>query len=472
MMRVAVSAALLAAGARAQVEPSEMLHKFEDFLREFGKEYADDAEWQARFAAFDENVRFIGEENAKGTNSFRLGLTEFADMSRDEFRTNYLGYRPSAAKPWGDVPNLGTFKASSLVKTAASVDWREHGAVTPVKNQGQCGSCWAFSTTGSLEGAYKIATGKLVSLSEQQLVDCAQSFGEQGCNGGMMDGGFQYVQKNGLDTEGSYAYKAKTGICQASSGTVGIPPGSVTGFHDVTKNDQEALMQAVMTGPVSIAIEADKSVFQFYKDGVLTGACGTQLDHGVLLVGYGTEKGQAYWLIKNSWGDSWGEEGFGKLVRDQSSGSGECGIQMNPSFPVVKGAPSPSPSPSPTPPPSPSPPSPSPSPHYEKPPCQADEQEIQVQGFQGVMCSPKCQDGSCPTYVPPGTTDQPQCVLQDQSGDKYCAIACTSGGCPTGAQCQHSESSPDGLCMFPAGSAEQAHSLPTTLVAEESITIV
>jgi len=331
-----VSVAAWAGVAWAQAEPSDLVRKFEDFVRDFGKAYPDEAEYQARFAAFVENLRYIEAENSKSTNRYTLGLTAFADMTRDEFRTSYLGYR-APARAWGDAAYLGAFKASNS-SLPASVDWRQKGAVTDVKNQAQCGSCWAFSTTGALEGAYQIATGKLVSLSEQQLVDCAQSFGEQGCNGGMMDGGFQYVAKNGLDTEESYGYKAKTGICKASSGAMGIPAGSVTGFHDVKKNDEQALMEAVSKQPVSIAIEADQSVFQFYKGGVLTGACGTKLDHGVLLVGYGSENGQDYWIMKNSWGPSWGETGFGKLLRGPS-GEGECGIQMDPSFPVVTAAP-------------------------------------------------------------------------------------------------------------------------------------
>merc|ERR1719229_423228 len=194
----------------------------------------------------------------------------------------------------------------------------------------------------------------------------------------MMDGGFQYAAKNGLDTEASYGYKARAGICKASSGAVGLPAGVVTGYRDVNPNDEAALMQAVMQQPTSIAIEADKPAFQMYTGGVLSGECGTQLDHGVLLVGYGEERGQQYWLIKNSWGTSWGEEGFGKLLRGGKSGAaGECGIQMNPSFPIVRASPGPAPGPSPPspPPPPPSPPSPS-APHYEKPPCRFDEQEV------------------------------------------------------------------------------------------------
>ena len=248
-------------------------------------------------------------------------------MSAAEFKM-MLGYNPLLNRG-NDLPDVAILPETNV----AAVDWRAKGAVTPVKNQGQCGSCWAFSTTGSVEGRHQIATGNLISLSEQQLVDCSTSLGNNGCNGGLMDYGFKYVKSNKLETEADYPYHAVDQKCavNASKGVV-----SVSGYKDVQSKSASQLLAAVAQGPVSVAIEADTSVFQSYSTGIISSTgCGTSLDHGVLVVGYGTEGGKDFWILKNSWGNSWGEKGFFRIARSSAAGPGICGLQLQASYPLA-----------------------------------------------------------------------------------------------------------------------------------------
>jgi cathepsin L len=220
-----------------------------------------------------------------------------------------------------------------------SFDWRKQGAVTPIKNQGQCGSCWSFSTTGSMEGCHFLTTGTLVSLSEQNLVDCSQAEGNEGCNGGLMDDAFTYITTNkGIDTESSYPYTAEDGTCAYavdSCGSILTAQSSGTGYTDVTTGDENALLQAVLGTPVSVAIDASQPSFQSYTSGVYyEPACSSQqLDHGVLAVGYGTDSGSDYWIVKNSWGTDWGMNGYIYMSRNKNN---NCGIATMASFPDLK----------------------------------------------------------------------------------------------------------------------------------------
>eukprot|EP00929_Paragymnodinium_shiwhaense_P020604 TRINITY_DN1367_c0_g1_i2.p1 TRINITY_DN1367_c0_g1~~TRINITY_DN1367_c0_g1_i2.p1 ORF type:complete len:338 (-),score=91.59 TRINITY_DN1367_c0_g1_i2:296-1309(-) len=310
--------------------------QWQEFKTTFGKTYATAEQEAHRRGIFEKNVEFIESTNAKNLG-YELGVNQFTDLLPDEWSATYFGLTKPAT-PFGGATYLGRHERATDEALPESVDWTSKGAVTPVKNQGQCGSCWAFSTTGSLEGANQLATGKLVSLSEQQFVDCAGGFGNQGCNGGLMDNAFKYAETVAICTEDSYSYKAASGSCQASSCTEGLPAKDVTGYKDVATNSKEDLMSAVAQQPVSIAIEADLPIFQSYKSGVLSGMCGAKLDHGVLVVGYGTDPdGGDYWKVKNSWGTSYGEEGYVRLKRGKG-GSGECGILSQPSYPEVKKA--------------------------------------------------------------------------------------------------------------------------------------
>merc|ERR1711988_872050 len=224
-----------------------------------------------------------------------------------------LGYKPEMKKL--SVQSAPLLDDSNL---ASDVNWVEKGAVTPVKNQGQCGSCWAFSTTGSVEGAMFLYSGELESYSEQQLVDCSKQ--NNGCNGGLMDYAFKYIETAPLELESEYPYHAKKSKCkyEKSKGK-----GKVKGFKDVRKDTTGMQLKAALAhGPVSVAIEADQFVFQGYHSGIITHGCGTRLDHGVLAVGYGED----YFLVKNSWGASWGDKGYLKIAPSQ------CGITHQPSY--------------------------------------------------------------------------------------------------------------------------------------------
>jgi len=289
------------------------------------KAYKDLDEERVRYAIWKDNAQYINEFNAQNKH-MKLKINHFGDYTNLEFRAQMNGYRTM------NSTGASTFMRPSHLKAPQEVDWREQGYVTPVKNQGQCGSCWAFSTTGSLEGQHFKKTGQLVSLSEQNLVDCSGEEGNNGCNGGLMDYAFRYIQKDGIDTEESYPYTAQDGTCKFSKSNVGA---TVSGYTDVPRGDENALRDAIASvGPISVAIDASHRSFQFYTTGVYyePQCSSTQLDHGVLAVGYGSDNGQDYWLVKNSWGMSWGSEGYIKMRRNYYN---NCGVASQASYPLV-----------------------------------------------------------------------------------------------------------------------------------------
>jgi len=294
---------------------------FVQWMTKYEKSYGPE-EFFYKYGVFKTNYDFVAAHNA-GNHSWEVELNKFADLTSAEFKLIYNGYRPELRRT--EMKTLTDLKVGAY--PSGSLDWVSKGAVTGVKDQGQCGSCWSFSATGSMEGAIFLQHGHLTSLSEQQLVDCSGSYGNKGCSGGLMDSAFKYAQANGLCTEGSYPYTAKDGTCKSSSCTMSAN-SKLTGYKDVT-HTENALGASVDITPVSIAIEADQSGFQMYKSGVFCGTCGTNLDHGVLAVGYGTD-GSDYWKVKNSWGTGWGEAGYIRICRN----SNKCGLSNEPSYPT------------------------------------------------------------------------------------------------------------------------------------------
>ncbi|KAK1427695.1 hypothetical protein QVD17_16388 [Tagetes erecta] len=287
-----------------------------------------------RFNVFKSNIQHVHNSN-KMNKPYKLKLNKFADMTNHEFRSVYAGSKISHHRTLhGERNDNKSFMYANDNNIPTSIDWRKKNAVTPVKNQGQCGSCWAFSTVVAVEGIHQIKTTKLVSLSEQQLVDCDNSR-NHGCNGGLMDLAFDFIKKNGgLTSEENYPYKAADGSCNTIKDD--DQAVSIDGHENVPLNDEDALMKAVANQPVSVAINAAGSDFQFYSQGVFTGKCGTELNHGVAVVGYDTnEDGIKYWIVKNSWGAEWGEKGYIHMQRGVDDKKGLCGIAMEASYPVI-----------------------------------------------------------------------------------------------------------------------------------------
>ncbi len=347
---------------------SPLFEKYQSWVEKYSIEIRDNDHYRNIFEKWQENHKYIEEINSKNL-TYKLDHNQFSGMDSDEF-AQYMGFENNLQMDFGKfkpenlkkrIDEIKCLKScvddydshnkiqtvecvtscikdenNLSVEIPESIDWVQRGAVTPVKNQGQCGSCWSFSTTGAMEGAYFVAYNNLVSFSEQELVDCDNV--DKGCNGGLMDNAFKWVEKNGgLCSENDYKYNSgttkKAGSCDKSCSN--IKNSEIKNYYDVPVKSDESMMEALAGQPVAIAIQANQKDFQLYKSGVFTGSCGTRLDHGVLAVGYGSLDGEDYYKVKNSWGTTWGDNGYILLGRGSSynRGKGQCGMLMSASYP-------------------------------------------------------------------------------------------------------------------------------------------
>ncbi|KAF2295056.1 hypothetical protein GH714_031304 [Hevea brasiliensis] len=308
-----------------------MSKRHEQWMAKHGKVYEDAEEHQKRFRIFKENVEFIESFNAAGDRSYNLSINQFADLTREEFKKLYLGYKPSHQT---GSRNVTSFKYESMIGVPDSVDWRARGAVTSVKSQGSCGGCWAFSAVAAVESMHLINKHVPLDLSEQQLLDCDPL--SHGCGGGLMRDAFEYIIANGgITSEKNYPFVEHTQYpCNKAS--AGYTEVKLSGYQNVPIYSEESLMRAVAKQPVSVAIEASTDNFRFYRDGIFKKDCGSVLNHAVLAVGYGTSPdGIKYWILKNSWAKSWGEGGYMRLARGVAGNVGICGITSDSSFPIA-----------------------------------------------------------------------------------------------------------------------------------------
>jgi len=327
-MKAALLVALLFVSYVLALSESEYQNSFLSYTRQHNKVYSS-SEFNHRYNAFKANLDYINSWNAKKSDTI-LGTTIFSDLTNEEYRAMLLGTKFDGSARLAAASAVADNSSSSAAPT--SINWVTKGAVTAIKNQGQCGSCWSFSTTGSVEGIHQITKNNLVSLSEQNLIDCSTSYGNNGCNGGLMDQAFRYIIANGgIDTEESYPYTMASEKCKYKSANSGA---TISGFTDVTAGSETALQTAAATQPISVAIDASHPSFQNYVSGVYYEAsCSSSaLDHGVLVVGYGTEGTKDYWIVKNSWGTEWGQAGYIWMTRNKNN---NCGIATMASFPKI-----------------------------------------------------------------------------------------------------------------------------------------
>jgi len=308
---------------RRFVGDEEANREFDKFVKKHKREYGSDSEKEVRRVYFRDTYKFIQSYNDV-SDSAKLEINKFADLSPEEAKSL------TSLK----TTNLPIKEVKLTNGTNTTIDWRARGAVTPVKDQARCGSCWAFSAVGALEGCHFIKTGVLASFSEQFLVNCdGEEYGNFGCSGGFMQSAFEFVKIEGIPLESDVPYTGTDGNCTDANKSF-----KISGWAAVPPNDNDQLLMALNKGPVSIGITAANPVFMFYQSGIISQNCGNvgdQIDHGVTLVGAGVQNDTAYWIVNNSWGPKWGQNGYVYIKRDQGQGPGQCGIAMSASYPIA-----------------------------------------------------------------------------------------------------------------------------------------
>lgn len=329
-LAIILSVLALSSGHLTWSHENDHEYTFSDYEVQFSKKYADEQEHEIRKFIYYKNVEQIRKINKDSTMTWKAGINHLTDRTNVEINA-LKGYN----RPLRFATRKMTFpteKTDEIVDLPDSVDWRTKGVVNAVRNQGQCGSCWAFSVVAVMESHIAIQTGKLLEMSEQQLVDCVPNpqhcGGTGGCQGATQELGFDYYHKTGGANAGSaYKYTARDGTCKDSASP---KIATIEGFNQLPVNDYDALMTALATkGPVSVSVAADR--WMFYDSGIFNGECGATIDHAVVAVGYGADaKGNLFWIIRNSWGNRWGESGHIRLSREKSAKDVRCEIDTNP----------------------------------------------------------------------------------------------------------------------------------------------